>query len=94
MRYVRGGITSKQYSLFKFTVNSVLSVLETVGLRVPTRCLRDFSLFCVCPEIKNRLLDVLQPLMLSAETLIYLEDRMFPLLIFYYKRDTPQFDRY
>jgi hypothetical protein len=29
--------------------------LETVGLRVPTRHLRDFPLFCVCPAIKNRL---------------------------------------
>jgi hypothetical protein len=29
------------------------SVLETVGLRVPTRHLRDFSLFYVCPTIKN-----------------------------------------
>jgi hypothetical protein len=29
------------------------SVLETVGLRVPTLHLRDFPLFCVCPAIKN-----------------------------------------
>jgi hypothetical protein len=29
------------------------SVLETVGLRVPTRHLRDFPLFYVCPTIKN-----------------------------------------
>jgi hypothetical protein len=30
------------------------SVLEIVGLRVPTRHFRDFPLFCVCPAIKNR----------------------------------------
>jgi hypothetical protein len=30
------------------------SVLETLGLHVPTRHLRDFPLFYVCPEIKNR----------------------------------------
>jgi hypothetical protein len=30
------------------------SVLETVGLCVPTRQLRDFPLFYVCPTIKNR----------------------------------------
>jgi hypothetical protein len=30
------------------------SVLETVSLRVPTRHLRDFPLFYVCPTIKNR----------------------------------------
>jgi hypothetical protein len=30
-----------------------LSVLETVGLRVSTRHLKDFPLFCVCPAIKN-----------------------------------------
>jgi hypothetical protein len=29
------------------------SVLENVGLRVPTRHLRDFPLFYVCPTIKN-----------------------------------------
>jgi hypothetical protein len=29
------------------------SVLETVGLRVPTRHLRVFPLFYVCPTIKN-----------------------------------------
>jgi hypothetical protein len=29
------------------------SVLETVGLRVPTRHLKDFPLFCVCPAIRN-----------------------------------------
>jgi hypothetical protein len=29
------------------------SVLETVGLRVPTRHLRDFPLFYICPTIKN-----------------------------------------
>jgi hypothetical protein len=34
------------------------------------------------------LLDALQLLMLSAETLISLEDKMFPLNIFYYKQDT------
>jgi hypothetical protein len=30
------------------------SVLETVGLRVPTRHLRDFPLFHVCPNFKSR----------------------------------------
>jgi hypothetical protein len=29
------------------------SVLETVGLRVPTRHIRDVPLFYVCPTIKN-----------------------------------------
>jgi hypothetical protein len=39
-------------------------------------------------EIQVVLLDALQLLMLSAGTLISLEDRMFPLIIFYYKQDT------
>jgi hypothetical protein len=59
------------------------SVLETVGLRVPTRHLRDFPLFYVCPTIKNY-----PARCASAGTLISLQDKMFPLNTFYYKQDT------
>jgi hypothetical protein len=38
--------------LLKFTLVSN-SDLEIVGLRVPARYIRDFSLFNVCPSCKN-----------------------------------------
>jgi hypothetical protein len=47
---IRGTACNKLYLGSKFCP----SVLETVGLRVPTRHLRDFPLFYVCPTIKNR----------------------------------------
>jgi hypothetical protein len=65
------------------------SVLETVGLRVLTRHLRDFPMFYVCPKFKTvLLLDVLQLLMLSARTLMSLEIIMFPWNTFYSEQDT------
>jgi hypothetical protein len=39
-------------------------------------------------QLKTVLLDVLQLLMLSAGTLISLEDKMVPLIVFYCKQDT------
>jgi hypothetical protein len=95
MRYVRGGITSKQCSLFKFTVNSVLLFWKLLVFESLLGASGTFLCSVFALKLKTvLLLDALQLLMLSAETLISLEDRMFPLLIFYYKRDTPQFDRY
>jgi hypothetical protein len=43
------------FSLFKFTLvlNSVRLFWKLVGLRLPTRHLRDFPLFYACPTIKN-----------------------------------------
>jgi hypothetical protein len=61
-----------------------LSLLEAVGLRDPTRYLRDFSMFNFSPSIRTvLLLDAHQLLMLSAGTLMYLKQILFPLVIFY-----------
>jgi hypothetical protein len=58
------------YRGFKFCP----SLSETVRLRVPTRYLRDFSMFHVGPSLKIVLLqDVHRLLILSAETSIYLK---------------------
>jgi hypothetical protein len=62
------------------------SVMETVGLRVPTR-----HLLCSTFALQLKtvlLLDVLQLLMLSAGTLMSLKDKMFHLNAFYCKQDT------
>jgi hypothetical protein len=60
------------------------SVLEAVGLRVPTRYLRDFSCSILALHLKSVLLKyVHQLLMLSAGTLMYLKQILFPLVIFY-----------
>jgi hypothetical protein len=54
------------------------------GLRVPTRYLTDFSMFNSSPSLKTVLLqDVHQLLMLSAGTLTYLKQKLFPLVIFH-----------
>jgi hypothetical protein len=60
------------------------SHLEAVGLRVPSRYLRDFSSSISALYSKTVLLqDVHQLLMLSAGTLMYLKQILFPLVIFY-----------
>jgi hypothetical protein len=43
------------YSIFRFTlaINSTLYILETVGLRLSTRYIREFSVFSVCFFSKN-----------------------------------------
>jgi hypothetical protein len=80
-----------RFSLFKFTL--VLSsdrlfwkLLAFVSLLGTSE-----TLFCSTFALQLKtvlLLDALQLLMLSAGTLISLEDKMFPLIIFYYKQDT------
>jgi hypothetical protein len=65
------------------------SVLETVGLHVPTRHLNTFLCSMFALQLKPvLLLDALQPLMLSAGTVISLENKMSPLNIFYLKQNT------
>jgi hypothetical protein len=84
--YVRGGITLMHYSLFKFTVvwNTALpfwklSVFESL-LGISETFLCSISTL----HLKTVLLqDVHQLLMLSAGTLMYLKQILFPLVIFY-----------
>jgi hypothetical protein len=79
-------------SLFKFTLvlNSVLLVfVSLLGTSETSLC----SVFAL--QLKTvLLLDALQLLMLSAETSISLEDKMFPMITFYYKHDNSLFVRY
>jgi hypothetical protein len=79
------------FSLFKFTLllNSVrlfcklLAFVSLLGTSETFLC----SVFAL--QLKTvLLLGVLQLLMLSAGTLISIEDKMFPLNKFYYKQDT------
>jgi hypothetical protein len=58
------------------------SVLEAVGIRVPVRYIRDFSMFIVSSSSIFQLY-ALQMLMLFAGTLAYLEPKMFLLIILY-----------
>jgi hypothetical protein len=79
------------FSLFKFTL--VLNSVHLFWKRlvfVPL-LLNSETLLCYMFALQLKtvlLLDALQHLMLSAGTLISLEDKMFPLFIFYYKQDT------
>jgi hypothetical protein len=60
-------------------------LLETAGLRVSTRCIRDCSLFNVCSSNKNCPSAIaFQLLMLFVGTLMYsyLEPKLFLLIIF------------
>jgi hypothetical protein len=60
------------------------SVLEIVGLRVPSRYIRDLLCSVSAPQVKTvPLLDALQLLMLFAGTLTYSEPKMFVSTIFY-----------
>jgi hypothetical protein len=60
------------------------SLLETVGLQFPAWYIRDFRLFNVrFSSIIVLLLHALQLLMLFAGTLVYLETKLFLLIVFY-----------
>jgi hypothetical protein len=89
--YIREEITSMLFSLFKFTLalNSARLYWKLLAFVSQLSTSETFLCSTFALQLKTvLLLDVLQLLMLSTETLISLEDIMFPLNTFYCKQDT------